>query len=420
MTATPQEASGAAYLRPDLDISGRYRPAVRRRILVVQYAGDYREAYYRLRQGGRETYRGQRYTVEAVEEIGRRFGDVAILIYQTEEKFTEELPNGVTVFGMGIHGHPEDFSGIIEQIRAWRPSHLIQFCPSPEVLDWASAQGIRVLSMFGETAPTGNLRRWWRNRRLAKILNRPGIEWVGNHHLSATRWLQEIGVDKEKLVPFDYEYPESPASFEAKTLPAKTQWVIGYVGMLIDAKGVPDLIRAIAELHRSGMAVRLRLAGVGETGKYQQQASELGIGEQVEFLGLIANDQVHDFMRSADIMVVPSRHQYSEGFGFVVQEAFVSRSPLVVSDHRAFKGRVVDGENGLVFPAGNSSALANRLQQLLTDPLLYHRLSVNSAAAWGRMQIPVKWAKLIFRWLEDSEESCRWLWEHRLASGRYE
>lgn len=391
-----------------------------RRILLVQYAGDYREAYYRLREGGKENYRSQRYTVEAVSQIRQRFGEAAVLIYQTAEQFEAQLPNGVVVFGMGIQGHPKDMGPIIEKIKAWKPTHLVQFCPSREVLDWASENDVRVLAMFGQTEPAGGARRWWRNRRLAKSLNRPAVEWVGNHHLSATRWLGEIGVNREKLIPFDYEYPVSPDAFAPKTLTPKERWTVGYVGMVIDGKGIPELIQAVARLNEWGLQTQLRIAGSGNVERYKEQAEALGIAAKVEFLGSISNDQVHDFMRSADVVVVPTRHRYTEGFGFVVQEAFVSRTPIVVSDHRAFQGRVIEGETGLVFPGGNSEALAAQLKRLLTDPELYFRLSRNGAVAWDRMQIPVKWADLIFRWLEDAEASRQWLGEHRLASGRYD
>ncbi len=391
----------------------------RRRILVVQYAGDYREAYYRLQQSGAETYRAQRYTVEAVEQIGQRFGEAATLIYQTAEKYEEVLPNGVAVFGMGIQGHPSDYGEILGRIEAWQPTHLIQRCITPEVLDWVARRPIHGLAMLAEMSPAGGLRNWLRNRRLARILNRPRIEWVGNHHLSATRWLQEIGVRDDKLIPYDYEYAQAPDSFEPKSLNQAGPWALGYVGAVADGKGVPDLIDAAAVLIKAALPVRLRIAGTGEIDKFRQQAKRLGIEASLDFVGAIPNDQVIDFMRSVDVVVVPSRHEYSESFGFVVQEAFVSRSPLIASDHRAFQGRVIERETGLIFPSRNTAVLAERIKQVLTDPALYHRLSINSASAWVQMQIPVKWADLIYHWLEDSETSRRWLWNHRLASGRY-
>jgi glycosyltransferase involved in cell wall biosynthesis len=80
----------------------------------------------------------------------------------------------------------------------------------------------------------------------------------------------------------------------------------------------------------------------------------------------------------------------------------------------------VDHANALVFPAGDSSALAERVENLLSNPELYQQLSSNSKHAWERLQVPVKFAELLNRWIFDSPENRLWLFDHRLASGRYD
>jgi len=49
------------------------------RLLTVQYAGDYREAVERLEKGEGETYSAQKYSVDAVAEIGKTIEEVAVL-----------------------------------------------------------------------------------------------------------------------------------------------------------------------------------------------------------------------------------------------------------------------------------------------------------------------------------------------------
>jgi len=51
--------------------------------------------------------------------------------------------------------------------------------------------------------------------------------------------------------------------------------------------------------------------------------------------------------------------------------------------------------------------------------VLYHNLSVASHSTWHELRLPVKWAQLIDRWLDDSPESKQWLFEKLLASGAY-
>lgn len=389
-----------------------------RRIFIVQYGGDYREAYQRLANGGVEKYRSQRYTVEAVASL-TQFGEVATMTLQTESAYDEKLACGVEAVGLGLTGYPRDFGLIRERIVRWMPTHLIVRLLSSDLLDWASRQEWRTLAMLAETlAKRSGLRRlWqcWRNARLAQILNRPRIEWVTNHHLSATNWLKEIGVTPGKLIAYDYEYSHSPHQFGAKTLRSTHSWIVAYAGMVIDGKGVGDLIDAVAQLGKKGIKVELKIAGHGEIEKFHHLAAKLGIESRVEFLGSIANDDVVKLMREADAVVVPSRKDYSESFGFVVQEAFLSRTPLVASDHRAFQGRVVHDKTGLVFKAGDSPDLADQLGRLLTDEVLYHRLSEASAEAWQGMQIEAKWAEVIEHWVSDTPTDLQWLRDHAIS-----
>jgi hypothetical protein len=73
----------------------------------------------------------------------------------------------------------------------------------------------------------------------------------------------------------------------------------------------------------------------------------------------------------------------------------------------------------VIFQAGNSVALAECIEKLVSDSELYSRLSAASSSTWEELRLPVKWAQPIDRWLDDSPESQQWLFEHRLAAGRY-
>jgi hypothetical protein len=84
-----------------------------------------------------------------------------------------------------------------------------------------------------------------------------------------------------------------------------------------------------------------------------------------------------------------------------------------------FLDNLKDGLSAMIFPAGNAGALSECIEKLLSNPELYWSLSFASKEAWDRLQIPVKWAELINRWIDDSPENRQWLFEHRLSSGRY-
>jgi glycosyltransferase involved in cell wall biosynthesis len=192
-----------------------------------------------------------------------------------------------------------------------------------------------------------------------------------------------------------------------------------YVGSISEAKGVGDILDALGILKTEGLSVSLKIAGRGDLDSFKAKAAQLQITDNVEFLGLVPQKQIVHLMRAADAVVVPSRHEYPEGFPMTLYEAMCSRSPIVASDHPMFRGKLQHQTNAMIFPAGKATALADRIKTLKLDATLYQSLSYASEAVWQQLQIPVKWNDLIERWLFDSSENYQWLHEHRLSSGWY-
>jgi glycosyltransferase involved in cell wall biosynthesis len=116
---------------------------------------------------------------------------------------------------------------------------------------------------------------------------------------------------------------------------------------------------------------------------------------------------------------VPSRHSYPEGLPLTIYDSYCSRTPLVASDHPMFRGRVEDGFAALVFRAASPESLAERADELLRSPELYARLSRNSAEAWAKLQLPVRWGDLLQHWLLGGEASREYFARFNLAAGPY-
>ena len=71
------------------------------------------------------------------------------------------------------------------------------------------------------------------------------------------------------------------------------------------------------------------------------------------------------FRSSLDVLSVPTH--YREPKGLFVLEALASGVPVIQPDHGAFPEVLQDTGGGLLFPAGNSEALADQLVHLLTN-----------------------------------------------------
>jgi len=389
------------------------------RLLIVQFAGDYRETVQRFAQGGGETYSAQKYSVDAVAEMGKNIEEVAVLCCLTAENYQEILPNGVRAIGAGFK-QKINVNKLIELIKIQNPTHLVVRTPILEIFQWAIQNKVQTLATLADSFSTKGFGNKIRNYRLVTTLNNNQIEWIGNHGINSCRSLQQIGVNPNKSIPWDWPATIAPDSFSPKMLSVtENPRNLIFVGSVSPSKGVGDVLAAVAQLKAKNVPVHLKIVGVGETNLFLAQAKQLKIEESVTFLGGVENQAVVHLMRKADLVLIPSRHEYPEGFPMTIYEALCSRTPIIASDHPMFQNFLIHGVNAMIFPAMNSKALSETIEKVLSDPTLYNSLSLASAEAWKQLQIPVKWTDMINRWLNHSEENGNWLFAHTLASKGY-
>lgn len=141
------------------------------------------------------------------------------------------------------------------------------------------------------------------------------------------------------------------------------EFVIGYVGQLIERKGLMVLLEAFAQL---GIP-RRKLALIGEgpqRAELEARAKALGIAEQVHFFGF-RSDRLA-LMRGFHVFALPSR---LEGIPRCLMESMAASVAIVSSDIPGSRDLVTDGQTGLLFPVDDVSALSARLKQC-EDPAL--------------------------------------------------
>jgi glycosyltransferase involved in cell wall biosynthesis len=145
------------------------------------------------------------------------------------------------------------------------------------------------------------------------------------------------------------------------------------VGRLIPVKGHLVLFRAVAQARSRVPGLQLDIAGHGPLEPaLRSYVRELGLQEAVRFLGFVS--PVQAALESAAIVVVPS---LGEGFGMVALEAMERARAVIASDVGGLPEIVVDGETGLVVPAGDAEALAEAIVALAGD--------LERAAEMGRL-----------------------------------
>lgn len=137
-----------------------------------------------------------------------------------------------------------------------------------------------------------------------------------------------------------------------------------FLGRLVSEKGVEMLLEALVLLRDDGFKPRLTIIGTGEEeSKLRQKAIDLGITEQVAFVGVKVGEELVKLLNEHQIMVIPSI--YNEPFGVVALEGIACGCVIVGSEGGGLKDAI--GLCGVTFPNGNVNALKNQLFQLLAN-----------------------------------------------------
>lgn len=140
------------------------------------------------------------------------------------------------------------------------------------------------------------------------------------------------GVDTDWFYPRDEEHP---AVDEEKT-------TLLYVGRLGARKGLDLALRALAEVDDED--VELLIAGTGRHEEtLRELARELGIADQVQFLGYVPNENLPVLYSSSDIFLLPSEY---EGFGLVLLEAMACGTPVIGVDAGGIPTAVPENDTG--------------------------------------------------------------------------
>ena len=161
-------------------------------------------------------------------------------------------------------------------------------------------------------------------------------------------------------------------------LSAPPSFRIGYVGRLVEQKGILDLVEATARLKG---AYTLVLVGAGPLQPaITARATELGARDRVELLGGVPSSQMPEILNSLDVLVLPSRTRanWKEQFGRALVEAMACEVAVVGSDSGEIPN--VIGDAGLIFPEGSVDALAAHLDALSASPDLRRTLGARGRA----------------------------------------
>lgn len=197
-------------------------------------------------------------------------------------------------------------------------------------------------------------------RHLRSLANGSARVHLSYHGLDLTRFGNFEGIRP----PRDGSSPDDPV-------------VILSVGRAVEKKGFDTLLQALALLPRD-LAWRFEHVGGGDQlDRLKGFTQKLGIAPRVSWKGALAQEDVLELYRTADIFTLPCRIASDgdrDGLPNVLVEAASQRLPCVSTNVSGVPELLTDNETGLLVQPDDPTALALALERVIRDPSLRTRL----------------------------------------------
>ena len=156
---------------------------------------------------------------------------------------------------------------------------------------------------------------------------------------------------------------------------AETDYVIGLSAVLRPEKNPAQLVEAIAQLRQQGLPARGLFIGDGpERVSVEARARALGVADRVVISGL--QEDVRPFLSVCDVVALTS---FTEAFSLAAIESMALGRPVVHPEVGGAAEMIHSGQDGWLFPVGDTATLAERLA-VLADPVVRTRMGENARA----------------------------------------
>ena len=164
-----------------------------------------------------------------------------------------------------------------------------------------------------------------------------------------------LGVDGEHYRPGPEREPQQRTG-------GRTPLRVGFAGRLESRKGIDVLVDAVSRMSE----VQLEIVGDGPLApELARRIEAAGVADRIHLRGFLDHDELAQFYRSCELVVVPSRSTpgWVEQFGRVAVEAMACGVPVVVTDSGALPEVV--GDAGIVVGEESDDALRDALMEIL-------------------------------------------------------
>ncbi len=228
-------------------------------------------------------------------------------------------------------------------------------------------------------------RQAWHQDALEEVFARSARILVRSHSLGDE--LRALGCPAHKIALNRTGIPLEDWPFLRRFPPKSGDWRLFQACRLIEKKGLDLSLRALAKIRETWPETCLHIAGEGPLlDPMRNLAENLGLAENVRFLGFLSQHQLREEIRRAHVFLHPSRiaaDGNQEGVPNSMLEAMATGLPVVATRHGGIPEAIEDGRNGLLVAEEDWVGLAERILRLFRDSGEYRRLAEGARNSVG-------------------------------------
>lgn len=154
------------------------------------------------------------------------------------------------------------------------------------------------------------------------------------------------------------------------------KFVYGFVGRLVDRKGINEMYEAFDSIYQQFSQVRLLVVGR----PFWDQIKDAGIIEKLNshpgiiMVGFKTIDQVPYFLSAMNVFLLPA---HWEGFGNVLIQASAMGIPIIATDVTGCRDAVKDGFNGVLVPLYDHDFFVQEMEKMMIDTNRREQMGIN-------------------------------------------
>lgn len=171
------------------------------------------------------------------------------------------------------------------------------------------------------------------------------------------------------------------------------KFVFGFLGRLVDRKGINELYEVFSELYSENQNIRLLLVGPLDMIQIADKDLPLKIDRHPGIInhGRVKQDDVPGYMLAMDVFVLPA---WWEGFGNVLIQAAAMGVAVISTTATGTIDAVQDGYNGILVPVKDKVKLKDAMVKLMNDIETRNRFAGNGLEWAKNFDREIIWKRL--------------------------